>query len=705
MNRVSKVWTDVQTREWPGVSIVDGEVANGLDYTGTPVVSCDYDKLGRIYSATIHSDTTTSSTYSCSYNANGQVTLVTYPSSIAPSEYGYDSVGNLIYVKGGPESTYFTAKYDFLDRVTDVYLTGSSTLPDPLPSGTGDIRVAYEGASDLVTNVWRGAEKHVTYSYDMFGHMKTYKPTSGPISGVNLWYDYNALGQKKQVKILDASGATFHDTTYDYGRNGLLQAINYDGQKVAEYSYDPVGLVAQIDRYNGGSATGAYDVYSYDDSDPRNLLKTITMHYKDAGGQPISSVIDYTDGNGHPNVDRAGNQLSMTNLAGHWTYTYDHGGRVASITPPNPVPEQGVGGVYGYNWLGQLINPPAEPNHMTYNAAGLPALWPGMYSYTYKANGLPCQVKDPSGALTLTTLTYDAAGFPSQFSGGGITAECSWDADGGLLGYAETAGGTETESVLADPTASAQSVLMDNVSGSTLSYVCDPQGCMVATVSSEGQKDYHSDADGSFAVSTGINGAVEATYAYGADGDLVATTDAVGSRVDLLSIGQPPWYIGIIPVIGSGWSAVDDFQNGRYLSGTINAALAVSDAFMVSSAWNSVRKLGVSGLVKLGGSHTWNATRKYLLKEGFAEARVPLHHWLFHQGEGLGKYLPRWLVNQPWNLVSMKNELHIAYHAGRLSPVRAFMVGKPLWFRNGLLQTGLRVGRILEHPEPEDPCD
>ncbi len=340
-----------------------------------------------------------------------------------------------------------------------------------------------------------------------------------------------------------------HSTTYDYYRNGWLKDINYDGSRVAEYTHDAVGLLAQIDFYHddpvlGNIATGAYDVYSYDTSDPRDFLKTITMHYKDAVGNPASSVVDYTDGEGHPNVDKAGNQLSMGNLAGQWTYTYDHAGRIASIVPPNPVPEQGLGGDYRYNWLGQLTNPPADPNHLTYNSAGLLSTWPGMYSYTRKPNGALDQVKDTSGLQTIASLSYDSAGFLDQVvCGCCATTRCSWDADGGFLGYAETGGGSDTQSVLADPTTG--SAEMDDVSGSAVPYVCDPQGDVIASAASAGgAAHYHSDADGRIQLSTGADGRMVSTYERGPNGGAIFTSDPLGSRIaskDGTSTWPPRW--------------------------------------------------------------------------------------------------------------------------------------------------------------------
>ncbi len=91
MKRPNRVWTDIQAREWGGVSI-DGndEVTNGLSYTGTPAVTCQYDKLGRIYSATFYQDATHSLDYACTYDANSRVTAIDYPGDMADTEYGYD---------------------------------------------------------------------------------------------------------------------------------------------------------------------------------------------------------------------------------------------------------------------------------------------------------------------------------------------------------------------------------------------------------------------------------------------------------------------------------------------------------------------------------------------------------------------------------------------------------------------------------------
>ncbi len=336
----------------------------------------------------------------------------------------------------------------------------------------------------------------------------------------------------------------------------------------------------------------------------------------------------------------------MGNLAGQWTYTYDHAGRVASIVPPNPVPEQGLGGDYGYDWLGQLTNPPADPNHLTYNSAGQLSAWPGMYSYTYKSNGMPYQVKNPSGTMVIASCAYSAAGFPREFTTGDITTQCEWDAEGTLLGYAQTAGGTESQSELIDPTMPNGPVLMDDVSGSTVSYVCDPQGYVVASASDNERVDYHRDASGEFGVSTASSGAIVPTYAYGPDGEVVSTSDPLGDRIAGCNEGllfsslarTSPWSIGdvwdgIVRVIGGRrgdfvdtylnvgsdfWAGMGDTISGG-LTNDFRRLIGVDDAVHYGSTAHTVGRVG---------GYAWHAAS--LFDAGailLGRARIPVTTW------------------------------------------------------------------------------
>ena len=73
-------------------------------------------------------------------------------------------------------------------------------------------------------------------------------------------------------------------------------------------------------------------------------------------------------------------------------------------------------------------------------------------------------------------------------------------------------------------------------------------------------------------------------------------------RGERIGIGQPGLVGSIMPVYGSVRSSIDYYQNGRWAMGTFQAAMAVSDLFLVKS-------LATAG-VKLGAGLIGNLTKK-----------------------------------------------------------------------------------------------
>jgi hypothetical protein len=160
----------------------------------------------------------------------------------------------------------------------------------------------------------------------------------------------------------------------------------------------------------------------------------------------------------------------------------------------------------------------------------------------------------------------------------------------------------------------------------------------------------------------------------------------------------------MIPVWGSGRAAINDFQNGNYGWATFNAAMAVSDVFLVKS----IATAGIKGAWKFG-SHSWRATRDwYGQRYGgrwFEKASLPrgvdVHHWLFHRNQGIGRFVPNAIKNQPWNLkVFHTQQLH--FNAGHgwwhldsppYSRLGQFWYGTPDWTKAILGSGG---GRIVE---------
>ena len=54
---------------------------------------------------------------------------------------------------------------------------------------------------------------------------------------------------------------------------------------------------------------------------------------------------------------------------------------------------------------------------------------------------------------------------------------------------------------------------------------------------------------------------------------------------------------------------------------------------------------------KTAGRHTWSATRSWMNRRGIQMIRPgqDRHHWLLERNQGIGRFFPDWVKNQPWN--------------------------------------------------------
>ncbi len=171
------------------------------------------------------------------------------------------------------------------------------------------------------------------------------------------------------------------------------------------------------------------------------------------------------------------------------------------------------------------------------------------------------------------------------------------------------------------------------------------------------------------------------------------------------AVGDAGFGESFIPVWGSGRNSINDFQHGRYLGGTFNAALAISDVFLI----RSIGKGLLQGGLKLTGTHAWrgaNGTRAYYLKSGFAKPGQPLHHWLIHQNGPIGKYVPNAIKNQMWNLKPMPSaSFHMRAGHGKnylgqpgYGLLGRLHYGTPTWAKASVTSG---IGRVLG-PSPSE---
>lgn len=162
-------------------------------------------------------------------------------------------------------------------------------------------------------------------------------------------------------------------------------------------------------------------------------------------------------------------------------------------------------------------------------------------------------------------------------------------------------------------------------------------------------------------------------------------------------VGQPGFWESMIPMWGSGRAAVDHFQNGNYWRGALYTLLAVSDVFLVKSIATGLAK----GAFKIAGSHTWGATRRWMLKHGYVSKGEPLHHFLLTQ-EMANKYGLEAFANQPWNLVRFSTQsMHMRAGHGTMylgeegfGMVGRFWYGTPTWYK-AAGASGLGRGAII----------
>ncbi|MFC4160758.1 RHS repeat-associated core domain-containing protein [Chitinimonas lacunae] len=90
---------------------------------------------------------------------------------------------------------------------------------------------------------------------------------------------------------------------------------------------------------------------------------------------------------------------------------------------------------------------------------------------------------------------------------------------------------------------------------------------------------------------------------------------------------------------------------------------------------------------KTAGSHTWDATRKWMSKNNIMPIQngVQRHHWLFERNQGIGKRVPDVVKNQPWNINPIRSDFN--NWLGR-KPWRA-PLGAPSWAVETAVGTGM----------------
>jgi hypothetical protein len=165
-----------------------------------------------------------------------------------------------------------------------------------------------------------------------------------------------------------------------------------------------------------------------------------------------------------------------------------------------------------------------------------------------------------------------------------------------------------------------------------------------------------------------------------------AVSDAFSNFQNGPAIPRPNLAESFIPVVGPGWDAVADLQQGNYGGAALNGALAASDLFLAGSIAKGIAKGGIYVAGKAttrAAPYAWRYMRPRMQEKGFIKAGEEGHHWAIPQNQW-GKEVPEWLKNQAWNIKSLDSVTHARLRnkigdLPRFGPLDRLRYGTPAW--------------------------
>ena len=630
--------------------------------------------------------------------------------------------------------------------------------PPTLPSGATFTSYSYNLPGQL-TQVTRPDGSLISFAYDQIGRTETithtggvthltYDAVSGDLRSVQapdatVTYQYDALSRPIRQTWSDGISGT---VTHSYHAQSQLAREQVNTLPAIPFTYDASGALIAA-----GSLTLDYTASGLLD---RTMLDRISDAWVYSGfSEPVSyrAMVDDTDMLATTSTrDALGRILTLTETLSDTTtttrYTYDSRDRLATVT------QDGQTTAYSYDANGNRtrVTTDSTLTSATYDAQDR-LLTFGDTTYTYTPNGE--RASATTGEQT-TSYRYDAFGnlegvsLPDGTQIGylidGVGRRIGTQVNGTLVqGFLYADALRPVAELDSDGAVVSQFVYATRLNvpdylvkdGRRYRIISDHRGSVRLVVdTTTGQVAQRLDYDawggiihdtnpgfqpfgfagGLYDQHTGLThfGAREYDTATGrwtakdpilfggqdtnlyryAGNDPVNYIDPTG-----LAVGAPAFWESFIPVWGPGRAALNDFQCGRWGWGFFNAAVAASDLFVVGSAARGIAR----GAWKTG-SHTWGATRRWLNRTG--RAKFPgqeIHHWLFARNEGIGRYVPDMVKNQPWNLIGMPRDTrwHDALHNGgdfkRWSLPIKLWLGNPHWLKAGMFSG---FGRFL-NPE------
>jgi len=395
---------------WTTSYNADGQPAS-LTEPGGATVTDSYDQMGDLSEQTGAGASATTPTRTFGYDLDGRMTSAATPAGT--DTFTYNNASELTAATGPSGNSSFTYNGDgLLTSETDTAGTTSYT---------------YNQADQLATETEPATGAVLSYGYNADGQPTSIAATSGSTKGDTQTLTYTGLHQVASDTLATASGTTIASESYAYDFDGDLTSATTSGLPApgtTTYTYD------EADRLISATAGGTTTAYAYDNDD--NLIKDGSLTYTYNARDELTSyqLGDYTPATNTYSANGA--LTSSTGGDGTFPYTADAYGEFT---------DNGVQ-INTYDALGRTITDSGlgGSHSLSYVGTSTQIASDGASTYSYTPSGSLTGVGVQGGTTSQGTLAYtdshtDLTGTYAP-TAASLTGSASYDP----IGNATTAG-------------------------------------------------------------------------------------------------------------------------------------------------------------------------------------------------------------------------------------------------------------------------